>query len=385
MKKFFTTTCVLFLVLVSFNNLRAAAQVVIWEIYGGGNNAGAVYQNDFILLKNIGDAPQSLTGWSVQYASAAGTSWNTQIQALSGTIAMGGYCLISLAGGTTNGVALPSMVYGTTPISVTGTINMSATNGKVALCNSTTALTGSPGTLPAALGNPGGASAAIVDFVGFGTANQYEGASAAPPGSNTTSIRRNSGDTNVNGSDFSVASSPLPILLINFEAKKNILSFSTATETKSSHFEIERSQDGKLFANVGRVEAAGNSIATKKYEFEDKTAMKGVNYYRLKQVDWDGRFEYSKVVSTYLGDKSLDATVISSQANQLSLSIQSNSNEDATLQIVDMNGRLVVIYPTFLTKDNNVIMFDTNLQNGTYALKIVTNSGAQVSKLLSIK
>src|SRR4051812_5850515 len=70
----------------------ASPNIVISQIYGGGGNSGATYKNDFIELYNRSASPVTVTGWSVQYASSAGTSW--QVTNLSGTIQPGGYYLI---------------------------------------------------------------------------------------------------------------------------------------------------------------------------------------------------------------------------------------------------------------------------------------------------
>ncbi|WKZ40141.1 MAG: ExeM/NucH family extracellular endonuclease [Anaerolineales bacterium] len=160
--------------------------VVISQIYGGGGNSGATYTHDFIELYNSSASSIDLTGWSVQYASAAGTSW--QVTALSGSIAPGGYYLIQQAAGSGGTTSLP------TPDAI-GTIAMSATAGKVALVNNTTALSGACPT-----------GSQIVDFVGFGaTANCFEGSGSAPAPSNTTAIFRKDGgnqDTDNNNDDF---------------------------------------------------------------------------------------------------------------------------------------------------------------------------------------
>lgn len=162
--------------------------IVISQVYGGGGNTGATFKNDFIELFNRGTSAVNVTGWSVQYASTAGTSW--QVTNLSGSIAPGKYYLVQEAagaGGTTN---LP------TP-DATGGIAMSATGGKVALVNTTTALTGS--------GCP--FSASVIDFIGYDGANCFEGA-ATPTLTNTTAALRNGNgctDTDSNSSDFTVA------------------------------------------------------------------------------------------------------------------------------------------------------------------------------------
>jgi len=175
----------------------ASSGLVISQVYGGGGNSGATLKNDFIEIFNAGGTAVNVTGWSVQYASAAGTTW--QVTPLSGSLAPDQYFLIQEsqgAGGTTN---LP------TPNAI-GNIAMSATAGKVALVSSTTALTGACPT--------GGT---IVDFVGYGStgtplANCFEGTAAAPTLTNTTAdLRRNNGlqDTDDNSADFT-AGTPNP-------------------------------------------------------------------------------------------------------------------------------------------------------------------------------
>lgn len=187
MVKLFTLRFLLLALVFGSALSQSKAQVthlVISQVYGGGGNSGATYKNDFIEIFNPTPATVTVTGWSVQYASAAGTSW--AVTTLTGTIPAGGYFLIQQAAGAGGTTSLP------TPDG-TGTINMSGTTGKVALVSNNTALTG---TCPT-----GGA---LVDFIGFGTANCFE-ATVCPTLSNTTAALRGSNgctDTDVNGSDF---------------------------------------------------------------------------------------------------------------------------------------------------------------------------------------
>jgi predicted extracellular nuclease len=159
--------------------------LVISQIYGGGGNSGATYTNDFIELFNRGTTAVDITGWSVQYASATGSSW--QKTALSGTLQPGQYYLVQEAQGLGGTQALPAP-------DATGTIAMSATAGKVALVSNNTTLSGS-------------CPAGVVDFVGFGsTANCFEGSGPAPaPSNSTAALRNDSGatDTDNNSADFS--------------------------------------------------------------------------------------------------------------------------------------------------------------------------------------
>lgn len=133
----------------------AQGQVVISQVYGGGGNSGATLRNDFIELFNSGSTTIDLTGMSIQYASSTGNFTNRTN--LSGSIAPGKYYLIQQAQGSGGTTDLP------TP-DATGTITMSATAGKVALVNSTTAL-GCGGTASCSADQ----LASILDLVGFGS------------------------------------------------------------------------------------------------------------------------------------------------------------------------------------------------------------------------
>ena len=130
-----------------------STNIVISQVYGGagcGTAGSSTYKNDYIELFNRGASAVSVNGWSVQYASAAGSSWQvTNLPNVS--VPAGGYLLVAEGAGANGVNDLP------TP-DATGTIPMSATAAKVALVNTTTALSGTC---------PTGAS--IVDLVGYGS------------------------------------------------------------------------------------------------------------------------------------------------------------------------------------------------------------------------
>lgn len=165
------------------------SQVVISQVYGGGGNSGSTYTNDFIELFNSGTSPVNLDGWSVQYASATGSSWQkTNLTNI--TLAPGQYYLIQQAQGSGGTTPLP------TP-DVTGTIPMAAGAGKVVLLSTNILLTA--GTICPA-------DATVIDIVGFGTtANCFEGAGSTPAPSNTNAVLRAANgctDNNNNAADF---------------------------------------------------------------------------------------------------------------------------------------------------------------------------------------
>jgi hypothetical protein len=174
----------------------APADIVISQVYGGGGDSGAPYQNDFIEIYNRGPTPQSLAGWSVQYADATAMTWAVT-PLTSVTLQPGQYYLVKEASNGAVGALLPTA-------DATGTINLSDTTGKVALVNATA-------TLVSACTAPVGVT--VLDFVFYGpTTNCVEGGGRAPAGSNTTAVTRvNEGctDTNSNDTDF-VTAAPNP-------------------------------------------------------------------------------------------------------------------------------------------------------------------------------
>ncbi|HEY4217914.1 MAG TPA: DNA/RNA non-specific endonuclease [Gemmatimonadaceae bacterium] len=163
--------------------------VVISQVYGGGGNSGAPLSNDYIELHNRSPQAVTVDGWSVQYASAAGTTW--QVTPISGTIAAGAYYLVEESAGASQPMALP------TP-DVTDDIAMSATAGKVVLVGSTGA---SSRTCPAA-----------IDAVSFGSTATNCGAKLTPAPSNTKAVLRGDSGCAFTG-DLSVdfaAAAPAP-------------------------------------------------------------------------------------------------------------------------------------------------------------------------------
>ena len=185
-----------------------SGNIVISQVYGGGGNSGAVYTNDFIELFNRGTSAVSLAGWSLQYASATGTgafgSSSTQLTELPDVLVQPGqYYLVQEAAGSTPVAPLP-----TPDLIDTTAINLSGTGGKVALVSQSASLGCNGYSTPCSPEQ----LALIIDLVGWGTANFYEGSAAAPATTNATAVLRNNGgcaDTDQNNLDFAVGA-PLP-------------------------------------------------------------------------------------------------------------------------------------------------------------------------------
>jgi hypothetical protein len=160
-----------------------AGSIVVSQVFAAGGNSGSPYTNDYAELFNRGSSAVSITGWTLQYASATGTAWAST--ALSGSIPAGGHYLVQLASGGTNGSALPTA-------DATGTSNLAMSGGKVQVVSTGTN---------------------VEDLVGWGSATLYEGTAAAPALSSTTALVRGGSsctDGDDNSSDFT-AGTPNPL------------------------------------------------------------------------------------------------------------------------------------------------------------------------------
>ena len=182
-------------------SVASQAQIVINEVYGGGGNGGSVYKNDFVELINSGISSVTLSGATLQYASTAGT-FNSYHPIPDITLAPGQKYLIQEATGAGGTTDLPSPDFvapPTTSFAVGGTPSttpgfaMAGSNGKIALVSDNLQIVSAT-------------DANVIDFVGYGTANLFEGTAAAPAPSAVNSVSRTDGiDTNDNAADFTAA------------------------------------------------------------------------------------------------------------------------------------------------------------------------------------
>jgi parallel beta-helix repeat protein len=134
----------------------------------------------------------------------------------------------------------------------------------------------------------------------------------------------------------------VPVELRDFKLKQTEktteLTWQTASEINNKQFEIERSTDAKTWQNIGIVAGQGTSNTPKTYAFTDEKPQSGINYYRLRQVDFDGKFELSAVLSTNFSSKSTPSVF----PNPFTKSIVVNGvNDNETITIFDALGRQV--------------------------------------------
>lgn len=174
---------------------------------------------------------------------------------------------------------------------------------------------------------------------------------------------------------------PVELTFFNGEERgcKIHLSWETATEVNSSHFIIQHSSDAANFHEIGRLEAAGNSLQAVRYDFMDNSAGQQT-YYRLKQVDTDGSFKYSKVIkinSTCFEND--DNTIVDIYPNPVKddfvyIKMHANTEYSANITVMDITGRVVLTEAQSITEGRNLLSFSTeNLPTGAYFVRIDGN------------
>ncbi len=166
---------------------------------------------------------------------------------------------------------------------------------------------------------------------------------------------------------------PLPVKLLYFnvkaEGKKAHLSWRTATEQNSDRFDIERSIDGLHFEKIGQVKAAGNSTSHIDYNYFDLSPKKGINYYRLKEVDIDSRQEYSEIKTAQFGDD-VPFALYNNPTNGSDLKLTINILP-SVLSVFDASGRKV---KEVNITTSNYSLSVTGLPSGTY-LAVLNKDG----------
>lgn len=141
-------------------------------------------------------------------------------------------------------------------------------------------------------------------------------------------------------------SQPLPVEMLSFTVSKNgdnaLLDWVTATEVNNDYFEVEHSSDGEQFNKVDRVYSKnGNSTSVQSYNYVHGNTVKGINYYRLKQVDFDGQFEYTDIRSVVFGGAG-NLTVYPNPTSQiLNVKVPVGMDENSVIEIVNGVGQVI--------------------------------------------
>jgi hypothetical protein len=200
--------------------------------------------------------------------------------------------------------------------------------------------------------------------------------------SHSTSTNGSWGSTNtvnpLNGSAtaliISSANAPLPVNITSFHAiidkNQTILSWSTSSESNNKGFEIERSNNGIDFETIGFVAGAGNSNKLINYSFLDESAHSTIAYYRLNQIDFDGKSTYSEILTLNSDELNFDITP-NPFADQITINA-SNAEQVISAEVMDLSGKVKLN-----ASNSGMVNIDTReLSQGIYFIRI--NNGEKV-------
>lgn len=183
-------------------------------------------------------------------------------------------------------------------------------------------------------------------------------------------------------SDFIVgAESTFPVELISFKAKKVEdgveLDWKTASEINNDYFSVERSSDGNVFREIGSMPGNGTSFQTNSYSFIDQAPAPGLNYYRLRQVDFNGNYSVSGMVSVKIGTETgLVKLYPTSASSEVNIQLPVDLEESASVQIIGLDGKRIHSFHSEPGRTLVKIPLDA-MSNGIYFVKIVFGNNTQ--------
>lgn len=179
------------------------------------------------------------------------------------------------------------------------------------------------------------------------------------------------------------ALNPLPVELAYFKgaASKNTveLYWQTASESYNEKFIVERSVDGKAYQAIGVVAGAGTTQEQQRYIFIDEQPLTGLNYYRLKQIDFDGKFEYSPVIAVDFRASTGILVYPTLVRDAFQIELPEDATEKTTLHIYSMLGSLV--YSQELVGDGTLSVNLPPFANGQYLVEIVNGANRKLTRV----
>lgn len=211
----------------------------------------------------------------------------------------------------------------------------------------------------------------------------YSGGTTFYVAINSTNNDGTSSGDHIFAKTFSASVLPVKFLSFDAVAKNNLvqLKWETATEINSSNFVIEKSADAKNWNAIGTVNAAGNSSNNQQYSYTDEEQVS--SYYKLKQVDLDGKFDYSKIVYATINSVKNTMNIYPMPANN-SINISSdkfkNTNNTVSVKIIDLKGKIVG-ERTF--DKNESLNLDVNaIAKGIYILQLTNGVDIEMKKFV---
>lgn len=188
------------------------------------------------------------------------------------------------------------------------------------------------------------------------------------------------------------AGGPVPVKLLSFTANKTgnntLVKWTTEIEINSDYFEVQRSEDGLNFINRGKVYGQGNSTVRNNYSYSDPlNSQAPIVYYRLKMVDKDGTYAYSKIVAIKLnGTLNDDAFSVYPNpfVNNIKLMVNTSADGLARIRVISFDGKEMMNKTVGIQKGNNIIVLSEfgNMSSGSYILELTTSDGRYTRKIV---
>ncbi len=183
---------------------------------------------------------------------------------------------------------------------------------------------------------------------------------------------------------YNKLTSPLPIELLSFTgratSKGNLLEWSTATELNNNYFTLERSRNGTHFEEIARVAGAGTSLSQLDYNYTDITAVVGINYYRLKQTDYDGSFSFSRIISIRTEKQGGTFSIYPNPSTGIFYITFENENDPVIITVFDSEGRAIAVDQKWVSETLQVQFPEAAA--GIYTMRLVTGNEVYARKLV---
>ena len=183
-------------------------------------------------------------------------------------------------------------------------------------------------------------------------------------------------------------SGSLPISLSSFTAILNkdkvLLNWATSQEQNNKYFTIERSDDGRNFNFLGKVNGAGTSAEAHTYHLTDFAPLDGTNYYRLSQTDVDGNQKYYGIKTVnYKSSKDFISHILNNGNGQISVAMSSVKPAQINMRVVDMQGK--EISDETIVVNNGAVVKYLNLKPGVYILVLLNETGGRISHKIIVQ
>jgi len=216
------------------------------------------------------------------------------------------------------------------------------------------------------------------------------------PGAGTVN-RTSHGGYNIFAAKYGITSLPINLLYFTADGEQGDViktEWATASETNNDYFNVEKSNDGTDFESIFKINGAGNSTSEKTYSFIDKHPFHGINYYRLRQTDFDGKFTYSRIISVTSGHSNAQAITIypNPTAGIITISgLIAGGNQPSYIEIYDIIGNRLYSSeiknpkPTqaSLSEGGSEIVIDVSAYSkGIYLIRITTDEGNLVRRIV---